>query len=45
VVLATSNDGILYGLDASTGDMDWGWMPRPFVSQLSQYNAHLQAIV
>ena len=37
VVLATSNDGILYGLDASTGDMDWGWMPRPFVSQLSQY--------
>ena len=36
-VLFTSNDGILYGIDAKTGVMDWGWMPRPFLSRLKDY--------
>ncbi|UJB65648.1 hypothetical protein YS110_13255 [Acidovorax sp. YS12] len=39
LVLAASNDGILYGIDADTGAMHWGWMPRPFVAQLAQYTA------
>ena len=39
LVLAASNDGILYGIDADTGAMRWGWMPRPFVAQLAQYTA------
>ena len=39
LVLATSNDGILYGIDADAGAMEWGWMPRPFVAQLKQYTA------
>ncbi|WP_313299085.1 PilC/PilY family type IV pilus protein [Diaphorobacter sp.] len=37
VVLLTSNDGILYGVDVNSGAMQWGWMPRPFVSRLSCY--------
>ena len=36
-VLFTSNDGILYGIDANTGVMNWGWMPRPFLQYLKNY--------
>lgn len=36
-VLFTSNDGILYGINATTGVMNWGWMPRPFLSALKNY--------
>ncbi len=35
VLLFTSNDGFLYAVDASTGNLVWGWMPRPFVSYLA----------
>ena len=37
-VLFTSNDGILYGINATTGVMDWGWMPRPFLQYIKNYN-------
>ena len=33
-VLFTSNDGFLYASDAISGNLIWGWMPRPFVSYL-----------
>jgi len=34
LVLFTSNDGFLYAVDSQTGNLVWGWMPRPFVSLL-----------
>jgi len=37
LVLYTSNDGFLYAADATTGNLVWGWMPRPFLSQLQNY--------
>jgi type IV pilus assembly protein PilY1 len=37
LVLFTSNDGFLYAADATTGYLVWGWMPRPFLSQLQNY--------
>jgi len=37
LVLFTSNDGFLYAADATTGGLVWGWMPRPFLSQLQNY--------
>jgi type IV pilus assembly protein PilY1 len=37
LVLFTSNDGFLYAADAASGDLVWGWMPRPFLSQLQNY--------
>ncbi len=37
LVLFTSNDGFLYAADATTGNLVWGWMPRPFLSQLQNY--------
>ncbi|MDD4885705.1 MAG: hypothetical protein PHO64_02135 [Thiomonas sp.] len=33
-VLFTSNDGFLYAVDATSGNLIWGWMPRPFVASL-----------
>jgi type IV pilus assembly protein PilY1 len=39
LVLFTSNDGFLYAVDSQTGDLVWGWMPRPFVSNLWNYTA------
>ncbi len=37
-LLFTNNDGFLYSVDASTGALNWGWMPRPFVAQLQNYS-------
>ncbi|WP_449370252.1 hypothetical protein [Thiomonas sp.] len=37
LVLFSSNDGFLYAADATTGNLVWGWMPRPFLSQLQNY--------
>ena len=37
LLLFTSNDGFLYAVDATTGDLVWGWMPRPFVAHLQAY--------
>ena len=39
LVLFTSNDGFLYAVDSQTGNLVWGWMPRPFVSNLWSYSA------
>ncbi len=36
-LLFTNNDGFLYSVDGSTGALNWGWMPRPFVAQLQDY--------
>ena len=38
LLLLTSNDGILYGVDVASGEMQWGWMPRHFVAELGQYS-------
>lgn len=43
LLLFTSNDGFLYAVDAGTGttqgtgQLVWGWMPRPFVAKLWNY--------
>lgn len=34
LVLFATNDGFLYGLDKTTGEMKWGWTPRSFLSSL-----------
>ncbi len=39
LVLFTSNDGFLYAVDASSGNLVWGWMPRPLVADLQNYSA------
>lgn len=36
-LLFSNDDGFLYSVDASTGTMNWGWMPRSFVSGLQNY--------
>ena len=36
-LLFTNNDGFLYSVNAQTGTLNWGWMPRAFVSQLQNY--------
>ncbi len=33
----TSNDGFLYAVDAASGNLVWGWMPRNFLPQLQYY--------
>ncbi|MBV8469989.1 MAG: hypothetical protein JOY60_09045 [Burkholderiaceae bacterium] len=41
LLLFSDNDGFLYAIDASSdstsGYMQWGWMPRPFVQYLYNY--------
>ena len=32
------NDGFLYAVDANTGTLVWGWMPRPLVQELQNYS-------
>ncbi len=36
-LLFTNDDGFLYSVNATTGQLNWGWMPRSFVSQLQNY--------
>ncbi|MBW4048696.1 MAG: hypothetical protein HIU89_12415 [Proteobacteria bacterium] len=39
-LLFTNNDGFLYSVastGSSAGTFNWGWMPRPFASQLQNY--------
>ncbi len=33
----TSNDGFLYAVDAKTGNLVWGWMPKVFLPGLQSY--------
>lgn len=41
LLLFSDNDGFLYAVNASSGStsgyMQWGWMPRPFVQNLYNY--------
>lgn len=37
LLLFTSNDGILYGINASSGQLAWGWTPRSFLQYLQNY--------
>ena len=41
LVLFTSNDGFLYAVDAATGELEWGWMPRQFLKGLKNYHQFL----
>ncbi len=36
-LLFNNADGFLYAVNAQTGALEWGWMPRPFVSQLQNF--------
>ena len=38
-LLFTNDDGFLYSIDAAKGTLNWGWMPRSFVSQLQNYTS------
>lgn len=42
-VLFSSNDGFLYDVNAGTGVLNWGWMPDPFLSKLSNYTNFWQS--
>lgn len=42
IVLFPDNDGFLYAVDASTGNLLWGWMPRPLVQDLQNYSTFWQ---
>ena len=37
LVLTGSNDGFLYAVNATSGSLVWGWMPRPLVQDLQNY--------
>ena len=41
-LLFTDSDGFLYSVNASTGALMWGWMPRPFVSQMQSISTVFQ---
>jgi len=36
-LLFTDNDGFLYSVNATTGTLNWGFIPRPLVAQLQDY--------
>lgn len=37
LVLFHSDDGFLYAVDKTSGDLKWGYMPRPLVANLKNY--------
>lgn len=42
MVLFADNDGFLYAVDAASGNLLWGWMPRPLVQYLQDYQTFWQ---
>ena len=42
LVLVGSNDGFLYAVNATSGSLVWGWMPRPLVQGLQSYSTFWQ---
>lgn len=36
-VLFPNDDGFLYSINAASGELAWGWMPRPLVASLNAY--------
>ncbi len=43
MVLFSTSDGYLYAVNRSTGAMEWGWMPRPLLSGLQDYETFLHS--
>lgn len=42
IVIFADNDGFLYAVNAQTGALQWGWMPRPLVQDLQNYQTFWQ---
>ena len=42
IVLFGDNDGFLYAVDANTGALVWGWIPRVMLQQLQNYGTFWQ---
>lgn len=38
LLLFHNDSGFLYAVDASSGDLEWGWIPRPWVAHLRDYS-------
>lgn len=38
LLMFSNNDGFLYALNAQTGALAWGWMPRSLVAQLQYFS-------
>ncbi|MBV8122528.1 MAG: hypothetical protein JO370_00420 [Paucibacter sp.] len=38
MLMFTNNDGFLYAVNAQTGALIWGWMPRSLLPQLQNYS-------
>ncbi len=42
LLLFSSDDGFLYAVDARTGSLEWGWIPRPLLEELKNYTTFQQ---
>ena len=42
LVLFSSDDGFLYAVDARSGALQWGWIPRPLLGELKNYTTFQQ---
>ncbi len=42
IVLFSSDDGFLYAVDADNGTLKWGWLPRPLLGELKNYETFQQ---
>lgn len=38
IVVFHSDDGFAYGVDKKSGDIKWGYIPRPLIAQLKNYD-------
>lgn len=38
IVVFHSDDGFAYGVDKTSGDIKWGYIPRPLIAQLKNYD-------
>lgn len=43
MVLFATSDGYLYAADRQTGALQWGWMPRPLLPGLKEYEKFLHS--
>ncbi|WP_156879015.1 pilus assembly protein [Oceanobacter kriegii] len=39
IVVFQTDDGFVYGIDGSSGELKWGYIPRPLVAGLQDYNS------
>ena len=42
LVFFSSDDGFLYAVDARSGALQWGWIPRPMLGELKNYTTFQQ---